>query len=64
MNDREERDYAFTIEDGAVLAHRADCAEARKQAAQGKPVMTAFGCQGLPAGTKTHECLQQVTSNK
>lgn len=55
-----EHDLALTEgPDGKVLMHRADCPEARAQAASGKPVMTLFACEGpLPDDVARHSCLE------
>ena len=55
------RDIALTEgPDGEVLAHRADCPEARKMAAAGMPVATMFGIQKpLPDDVKRHSCLEE-----
>jgi hypothetical protein len=53
------QDIALTEdENGVVLAHRADCPDVRRQAAEGRPVVTMVGCQGpLPLRIKRHACL-------
>lgn len=41
-----------------VVAHRADCPDARRAAAEGRPVMTMFECsEPLPPEIKRHSCL-------
>jgi hypothetical protein len=52
-------DIALTEdENGELLAHRADCPDARRQAAHGKPVVTMFGIEKpLPQDIKRHSCL-------
>lgn len=43
---------------GKPLMHRADCPEARREAKDGKPVMTLWGCDGpLPDDVPRHDCL-------
>lgn len=60
MRVRGERDIALTEgADGRPLMHRADCPEARLEAARGKPVMTLFSCEGpLPNDVARHSCLE------
>lgn len=55
-----EHDLALTEgADGKPLMHRADCPEARAQAAAGKPVMTLWDCAGpLPPNVPRHSCLE------
>ena len=52
-------DYALTLDDdGGLMAHRADCREARRRAEAGEPVMTLLQCEApLPSDLKRHSCL-------
>jgi len=43
--------------DGTHVLHTATCPHVRKLADDGYPVMTMFGCQGLPDMIKRHTCL-------
>ena len=54
------RDFAFVAVGGELVAHRADCPVVRKEAEDGKPVMTLFGCTE-PVGwdIKKHSCLDE-----
>jgi hypothetical protein len=54
-------DIALTEEQpGKVMVHRADCPDARRQAAQGLPVATMLGCEGpLPKDLPKHSCLER-----
>jgi hypothetical protein len=55
-----EHDLALTEgADGRPLMHRADCPDARREAALGKPVMTLFSIEGpLPDDVPRHSCLE------
>lgn len=53
--------YDLALTEGAngkPLMHRADCPEARAQAADGRPVMTLFGVERLPTDVPRHNCLE------
>jgi hypothetical protein len=54
------KNYALTDDGkGGVLAHRADCPQARAAADNGEPVMTLYDCQGeLPVNLTRHSCLE------
>jgi hypothetical protein len=58
------RDFALTEDEdepGTVLVHRADCPDARRLAALGRPVMTLLDCtKPLPADIKRHSCLERI----
>jgi hypothetical protein len=56
-------DYALTDDgNGKVMAHKADCPEARRRADAGEPVITLFQCLGgLPKDIKRHSCLEEPT---
>jgi hypothetical protein len=43
--------------DGSTMMHAANCPHVRKLADDGYPVMTMFGCQGLPDMLPRHSCL-------
>jgi hypothetical protein len=53
-------DIAFATDgEGNTVAHRVDCPDVRKQAADGEPVLTLFGIgRPLPADVKRHSCLE------
>jgi hypothetical protein len=46
--------------DGSHMMHAANCPHVRKLADDGFPVMTMFGCQGLPDMLPRHSCLENV----
>ena len=60
----EVRDIALTGDGrGGVLAHRADCPDARRRAAQGEPVMTMWGIEKpLESNIPRHTCLMEPKS--
>ena len=43
--------------DGSHQLHTATCPHVRWLAECGRPVMTMFGCQGVPDMIKRHSCL-------
>jgi hypothetical protein len=55
------RDIALTSDGrGGVLAHRADCPEARRLADRGEPVLTMFGIEKpLEPTIRRHSCLME-----
>jgi hypothetical protein len=58
------RDIALTSDGrGGVLAHRADCPEARQMADRGEPVLTMFGIEKpLEPNIRRHTCLMELKS--
>ena len=57
------RDFALVGNEttGTMVAHRADCPDARRAARAGIPVMTMFGCAApLPDDIARHFCLKDL----
>jgi hypothetical protein len=50
---------AYSDDGKTIVVHRADCPDVRKQAAEGKPVLTMFDCQRAPKdGVKRRSCMK------
>lgn len=54
-------DLAVTFGKDGMVLHRVDCPDVRRQAAEGEPVMSMFGCKDTMDDLddmKRHSCLK------